>query len=265
MFFFCLVWQELFLSHNAINILPASINKLTNLELLDISHNHLTRIDQIGFMPHLRILNITGNINLTHLSAQLSTCDSLNDIVLDAKSILYPPPDIIERGTADILKFLLEHNDEPREETVMRITNKSASPIQCVKQTTANMLNVERGCDVVRELNIANEKYSREKVCTNGHSFVVFSLLAANEITNQLCQIMLQKFMEREREELERYSNLEAELHQQQLKRKQDLLQHLLQQQNESDTLIQRMQKEKDSERQKLINDILQGERKCSK
>lgn len=65
--------------------------------------------------------------------------------------------------------------------------------------------------------------------------------------------------MERERVEYERYSNLEAELHQQQLKRKQDLLQHLLQQQNESDNLIQRMQKEKDSERQKLISDILQG------
>lgn len=65
--------------------------------------------------------------------------------------------------------------------------------------------------------------------------------------------------MERERRELEKYSNLEAELHQQQLKRKQDLLQHLLQQQNESDTLIQKMQKEKDTERVRLIDDILQG------
>lgn len=137
------------------------------MELLDISHNHLTSIDQIGFMPHLRILNITGNINLTKLPAQLSTCDSLNDIVLDGKYILYPPADIIERGTAEILKFLLEHNDGPREEKLMKITNKMATtiPIHCVKQTTANMLNVERGCDVVRELNIANEKYSREKVC----------------------------------------------------------------------------------------------------
>lgn len=65
--------------------------------------------------------------------------------------------------------------------------------------------------------------------------------------------------MEHERSEFDKYSNLEAELHQQQLKRKQDLLQHLIQQQNESDTLIQRMQKEKDSERQKLITDILLG------
>lgn len=66
--------------------------------------------------------------------------------------------------------------------------------------------------------------------------------------------------MERERLELDRYSNLEAELHQQQQKRKRDLLEHLKQQQNESDALIQRMQKEKDSERHKLIDDILQGE-----
>lgn len=65
--------------------------------------------------------------------------------------------------------------------------------------------------------------------------------------------------MERERSELEKYSNLEAELHRQQLEKQQNLLQHLLKQQNESDTLIQRMQKEKDSERLKLINDILLG------
>lgn len=134
------------------------------MELLDVSHNHLTQIDQIGFMPHLRILNITGNINLIKLSAQLSTCDSLNDIALDAKYILYPPADIIERGTVEILKFLLEHNVGPLEETVMKSTNKATNPIQCIKQTTANMLNIERGCDVVRELNITNDKYSREKV-----------------------------------------------------------------------------------------------------
>lgn len=133
-------------------------------------------------MPHLRILNITGNTNLTKLPAQLSTCDSLNDIVLDAAYILYPPADIIERGTAEILKFLLEHSDGLIEENLMKITNKTTAPtipIHCVKQTTANMLNVERGCDVVRELNIANEKYSREKVCVatqmSHYVFVVFS------------------------------------------------------------------------------------------
>lgn len=71
--------------------------------------------------------------------------------------------------------------------------------------------------------------------------------------------LLLQKFAEQERCELEKLSSLEAALHEQQLKRKQDLLQHLLQQQTESDTLIQKVQKEKDSERHKLIDDILKG------
>lgn len=134
------------------------------MELLDVSHNHLTQIDQIGFMPNLRVLNITGNKNLKNLPSQLSTCDSLNDIVLDGEYIFYPPASIIERGTAEILKYLLEQNDGPMEETVINNENKVKSPAQCVKQSTANMLNIERGCDVVRELNTTNEKYSREKV-----------------------------------------------------------------------------------------------------
>lgn len=65
--------------------------------------------------------------------------------------------------------------------------------------------------------------------------------------------------MEHERYELEKYTNLEANLHQEQMKRKKDFLQQLLQQQNESDTIIHEMQKKKDVERQKLIDDILQG------
>lgn len=226
------------------------------MELLDVSHNNLTQIDQIGFMANLRILNITGNIHLTRIPAQLSTCDSLNDIVLDAKYIFYPPSEVIERGTAEVLKFLLENNDGPIEETVLKTTNKLMKPIPSVKQTTANMLDIECGRDIVREMNTTNEKYSREKVLSNFWRLSETLLLIGIEI---FYISFLQKFMERERVELERYSNLEAKLHQQQLKRKQDLLQHLLQQQNESDTLIQRMQKEKDSERQKLIDDILQG------
>lgn len=161
--------QELFLSHNVIDILPASINKLTNLELLDVSHNRLTRIDQIGFMPHLRILNITGNDNLTKLPTQLTTCDSLVDLVLDADHILYPPADIIERGTAEILKYLLERNGGPHEVTFINSATKPMNA-QAIKQSTVNMLEVERGRDIVRELNTTNEKYSREKVCNDNFS-----------------------------------------------------------------------------------------------
>lgn len=137
------------------------------MQLLDVSHNYLTRIDQIGFMPHLRVLNIAGNQNVKNLPAQLSTCDSLNDIVLDGCNIVYPPANVVERGTAEILKFLLENNDGPIGRDIVindAIIKKPNDPMHCVKQTTVNMLNIERGCDVVRELNATNEKYSREKV-----------------------------------------------------------------------------------------------------
>lgn len=114
-------------------------------------------------MPNLRILNISGNSNLTKLPIQLTTCDSLVDIVLDSESILYPPSDVINRGTADILKYLLEQNG-PHEEQSATDVNITA---QNIKKTTAHMLEVERGKDVVRELNTANDKYSREKVHKN--------------------------------------------------------------------------------------------------
>lgn len=136
---------------------------MTNLELLDVSHNRLTRIDQIGFMLNLRILNISGNSNLTKLPTQLTTCDSLVDIVLDNESILYPPVDVISRGTADILKYLLEHNGSHEEQTATAINAHA----QNIKKTTAHMLEIERGKDVVHELNTVNEKYSREKVHQN--------------------------------------------------------------------------------------------------
>lgn len=116
-------------------------------------------------MSNLRILNITGNTNLTKLPPQLTTCDSLCDIILDVEHILYPPTDVIERGTAEILKYLLERNDGPHEE--ITLINSAIKPMnaQSIKQSTVNMLDVERGRDIVREMNTTNEKYSREKVC----------------------------------------------------------------------------------------------------
>lgn len=223
--------QELFLSHNFIDHLPQSINKLNNLELLDVSYNRLQSINVIALMPKLRILNIQGNTTLNHLPKELATCDSLVDLVFDAEYITYPPSNIIDGGTAIILNYLLTQNDSDKAIDALTV-QKPTLTLQNVKRITANLLDIERGNDVVRDIDNAIDKYTREK-----------------------------KFMDHERNEFEKYSNLEAALHQQQQKRKHDLLQHLLQQQNESDTLIQKMQKVKDSERQKLIDDILIG--KC--
>lgn len=218
------------MSHNYFDALPQPINRLINLELLDVSYNRLRQIKEIVLMPKLRIFNICGNVELTHLPKELSTCDSLVDLVLDTEYIVYPSAKVIESGTAEILKYLLMHNDSDEAVDVLQL-QKPKTTLQNMKRITANLLEIERGKDVAQEITNANDdKLTREK-----------------------------KFMEHERFELEKYSNLEAALHQQQQKRKQDLLQHILKQQNESDSLIQKMQKVKDSERIKLIDDILEG------
>lgn len=61
-------------------------------------------------MTHLRILNISGNIQIKELPIELSTCDSLVDLICDVDTINYPPTRILERGTLDILNYLLTNS-----------------------------------------------------------------------------------------------------------------------------------------------------------
>ena len=60
----------------------------------------------ISFMSELKILNVSGNENLTILPPELATCDNLNDLVFDIESIVNPTRDVLATGTQNILKFL---------------------------------------------------------------------------------------------------------------------------------------------------------------
>lgn len=71
-----------------------------------MSDNNLQRIQPINCMPNLRILNISGNSGLNTLPYELSTCDSLTALIFDAKHIQFPPSEILELGTAEILSYL---------------------------------------------------------------------------------------------------------------------------------------------------------------
>lgn len=161
-----LYFQELFLSHNHLDNLPNAINKLFNLELLDVSHNRLSSIDQINCMPKLRILNIIGNANIRRLPVELGTCDSLVDILFDHEHILYPPFHVIERGTADILNFLIVNGND-KNETVVEQSNQNLQPKINIKEATMDLLNVERGIDIVNEMNSCHGKMSKEQVKLN--------------------------------------------------------------------------------------------------
>jgi len=57
-------------------------------------------------MPLLKILNVSGNLNLKSLPNELATCDNLTDLVFDIENVSYPAGDVLATGTQNILKFL---------------------------------------------------------------------------------------------------------------------------------------------------------------
>lgn len=87
--------------------LPANINKLNNLQHFDLSNNRLSEINQINCMPNLRILNISGNQKLTELPFELSTCDSLVELIFDQDVVQHPPRHISAQSTVEVIKYLL--------------------------------------------------------------------------------------------------------------------------------------------------------------
>lgn len=218
--------RELFVSNNSLEKLPVTINRLKKLELLDVSVNNLTTLEQVSFMPQLRILNICGNVRLHKLPNQLATCDNLVDIVLDPNTVSEPPADVTTGGTYAIIKYL----------STGEIIHRPPSPEDqqdLYTRSTINFIASER--DELRQVELAREKHEKER-----------------------------KLMESERMAYEKDYLAESKLHEQQQRKKQELLEQLLLQQNQNDSNVNRLQEEKQSERQRLINDILKDEQHSS-
>lgn len=112
--------RELNLSHNMLESLPPTIKDLKYLELLDVSGNNLNQLDQITLMPSLKILNVAGNRRLVRLPYTLTTCQSLIDIVLDADNFVCPPPEVTNRGTLEILNYLMQNADAANQNYAIR-------------------------------------------------------------------------------------------------------------------------------------------------
>ncbi|XP_050076188.1 E3 ubiquitin-protein ligase LRSAM1-like [Anopheles maculipalpis] len=223
--------RELFLANNALEKLPTTIGRLKKLELLNLSANNLTSVEQIAFMTNLRLLDISGNVRLSQLPSQLATCDNLVDIVLDPETIRNPPADVVAGGTYAIVKYLSTgeiHHDPSGTSNV-----DGTSAIDRQRATTSTFLSSER--NELRQQEQARERYEKER-----------------------------KLLERERLAFEKDMLTESKLHEQQQLRKQMLLQQLLEQQNQNDTQVHKLQQEKQTERERLIDNIIKDEQKSS-
>ncbi|XP_058120111.1 E3 ubiquitin-protein ligase LRSAM1-like isoform X2 [Anopheles coustani] len=216
--------RELFLSNNALEKLPATIGRLKKLELLILSANNLSTVEQIAFMTNLRVLDISGNVRLSQLPNQLATCDNLVDIVLDSGHIENPPAAVIAGGTYAILKYLSTGEIRPPEQS---------NALDVAVATTSAFISGERS--EKRQQELGRERYEKER-----------------------------KLLERERLAFEKDILTESKLHEQQQKRKQMLLLQLLEQQNQSESQVHKLQQEKQTERERLIDNILKDEQKSN-
>uniref|UniRef100_A0A182HPD8 Uncharacterized protein n=1 Tax=Anopheles arabiensis TaxID=7173 RepID=A0A182HPD8_ANOAR len=214
--------RELFLANNALEKLPIAIGRLKKLELLNLSANNLATVEQLAFMTNLRVLDISGNVRLSQLPSQLATCDNLVDIVLDPEHLVNPPSDVVAGGTYAIIKYLStgEVHQDP---------SGTVAPDRQKAIATSSFLSSER--NELRQQELARDRYEKER-----------------------------KLLERERLAFEKDVLTESKLHEQQQRKKQVLLQQLLEQQSANDTQVHKLQQEKQTERERLIDNIIKDE-----
>ncbi|KAL3863250.1 hypothetical protein ACJMK2_005015 [Sinanodonta woodiana] len=102
--------EHLYLEGNQLTSIPDDFfDRLPNLKWLDLRHNYLIRLPSVftGRHQNLRNLLLEGN-NLRTLPLELGMIKTLNGLNITNNPLEFPPATVIEKGTAEILKFLRE-------------------------------------------------------------------------------------------------------------------------------------------------------------
>lgn len=100
--------EELTLSHNRLEVLQAGIGQLTRLHTLDVSHNRLVSLPAgIGQVANLQVLDLSHN-HITHLPVELGQLQCLRKLKLNGNPLVFPPQDVVRKGTPAVLGFLRE-------------------------------------------------------------------------------------------------------------------------------------------------------------
>ncbi len=99
--------QSLSLRNTQLSQLPAEIGQLTNLQTLYLYDTQLSRVPaEIGQLTNLRELDLR-NTRLSQLPTEIGQLTNLQTLIVsNVSTLLTPPPEIVARGTADILAFL---------------------------------------------------------------------------------------------------------------------------------------------------------------
>lgn len=101
--------QHLRLHRHRLSFLPPEIGQLSHLERLDLDGNRLRQLPpEIGHLSQLERLDLRWN-RLCQLPPEIGNLKSLRELdVRGNRHLLTPPPEIVQRGTQDILAFLTE-------------------------------------------------------------------------------------------------------------------------------------------------------------
>lgn len=140
--------QNLYLNGNRLSTLPSNFfDKLPNLQWLDLRFNELKSIPStyIGRHKFLRNLLLEGN-NLRTLPLELGLINTMNGLNLRDNPLEFPPAEVIEKGTKEILKFFKEilyaksGRKDPSEGSKDSINNNRKTSISSENDSTSEQL-----------------------------------------------------------------------------------------------------------------------------
>jgi Leucine-rich repeat (LRR) protein len=87
--------------------LPDCLGDLKKLQRLDLSYNNLKDLPcGLGQLTRLRTLNLSHNPKLTKLVKEMAQMRSLETMIVDAGSLVYPEAKVCREGTEAIMRFL---------------------------------------------------------------------------------------------------------------------------------------------------------------
>src|SRR5262249_44435879 len=135
--------QKLYLNKNQLKEVPLELWYLTDLQILNLKENQLgwlpAEIEKLSGLQELYL----GSNSLRLLPPEMGHLTSLQKLnVMDMPTLLTPPPEIVARGTGDILAFLreLEKSSIPRYEAKLLLVGEGGTGKSSLSRALRNEL-----------------------------------------------------------------------------------------------------------------------------